>query len=81
MAPEPEGSSPYSQEPTTGPVGSKQLFNLQCSDRLKHEHPIITGKFRCHENGQGRNFYATTTKNFPVRALSYKAVCSIHATK
>jgi hypothetical protein len=56
-----------------------------CADALKHERPIIISNISVASGmGQaatGCNFFVAATAKLPVRALSYKAVFSIRATK
>ena len=55
------------------------------ADRLKHVRPILSSNFSAASRmGQAvsrSNFFVAETEKLPVRALSYKAVFSIRATK
>jgi hypothetical protein len=41
VAPEPEGSSPYSQEPATGPYPEPSESTLHFSSQSPHSEPIL----------------------------------------
>jgi len=55
------------------------------ADRLKHERSIVISNFSVASKmglaATGSNFYVDATEKLPVRALSYKAVFSIRASK
>jgi hypothetical protein len=55
------------------------------ADRLKHVRPIVISNIsvgsRMGRAATGSNFFDAATEKLPVRALSYKAVFSIRATK
>ena len=58
---------------------------IKRAETLKHERPIVISNIsvasRMGQAAKGSNFFVAATEKLPVRALSFKAVFSIRATK